>query len=366
MQIRQVFSSKIKNDFQEIEKELDVFICYCYNFSLFLIRLIILQINYSFQSFQFPSLTKQNQKFSLPRVEQLDLIDQFKFSSEINHNQSKQNNQELNLYLNSILNHLIIKLLNKVIQQEKRCWAVAFNKDCSITAATCEKLIKLYEFRKGMMKQIQVLNEHKSFVTTLNFMNKYNQFIYYGGFIFIWSINSNNQWIFSQALKEHSIQINCLIMNYNEDLIISSSSDLLLSFGLSKMNGSFNKQSQIIKILNEECNKVISCGWDQFLLIIEYQKCCKKWIVIQNIKIDCQGYRICFINNNLFAFQPNQGNLMHIYDINSLSKKLNKTKLIPINQGDDDYGQFPLQIQNQKATFEQALQQYQLNKKDRK
>ncbi|CAD8214907.1 unnamed protein product [Paramecium pentaurelia] len=33
------------------------------------------------------------------------------------------------------------------IKQQEYFWAVAINKDCSILAAVCKKLIKLYEFK---------------------------------------------------------------------------------------------------------------------------------------------------------------------------------------------------------------------------
>ncbi|CAD8169305.1 unnamed protein product [Paramecium pentaurelia] len=100
--------------------------------------------------------------------------------------------------------------------------------------------------------------------------------------------------------------------------------------------------------LNDQQDKVISCGSDGKILVIEYSEQSKRWIVIQNINVDCNGWRLCFINNNLFTFQPQYGNLMHVYEMNSVSKQFTKTKYITVNQGNDGCLLFPQQFIKQK------------------
>ncbi|CAD8131278.1 unnamed protein product [Paramecium sonneborni] len=237
------------------------------------------------------------------------------------------------------------KVKKNSIQQQESCYAVAFNKDCSIVAASGNQLIKIYEFRQGKLKLNQVLNEQqKTYVTALHFMQKFNQLISGNGdgSIFIWSINKNNQWICQYILKEHYDRINCLIINNNEDIIISSSSDFTIKFWIN-LNGWICQQTivdhknQVFQLsLNEQQNRVISCGYDQLILIIEYQEYNKKWIVIQKVNVDCCGFRICFIKDNLFTFQPKKGNQMHVYEMNNVSKQFTKTKNIPLNQSGND------------------------------
>ncbi|CAK85065.1 unnamed protein product, partial (macronuclear) [Paramecium tetraurelia] len=118
------------------------------------------------------------------------------------------------------------------IKQREYCGAIAFNKDSSIVASGCENQIKIYEFKQGILKLIQVLNQHNSAVSTLNFMKKSNQFISgdRSGSILIWSSNNNTQWNCSQTIQGHNSWVSCLILNINEDIFISSSYDKTIKF----------------------------------------------------------------------------------------------------------------------------------------
>ncbi|CAD8214513.1 unnamed protein product [Paramecium octaurelia] len=235
------------------------------------------------------------------------------------------------------------------IEQGGSCFAFAFNKDCSIVAAGCSSQIIVYEFRQGMKKQIQLLYEHQKEMGTLNFMKKSNQLVSgdCDGDILIWSSKNNKYWICSQTLKQHNSRINCLIMNNNEDIMISCSNDQTIKFWM-KLNEWIcqqtitNHENFVYQLsLNEKQNKVISCGKDQLILVIENSEQNKQWIVKQKIQVDCLGYRLCFINDNLFTFQPSTGNLMHIYELHNLSKQFTQTKHITVNQGDDNRVFFP-------------------------
>ncbi|CAD8156399.1 unnamed protein product [Paramecium pentaurelia] len=243
---------------------------------------------------------------------------------------------------------------NNSIKQDENCYAIAYNKDCQIVALGCDYQINIYEFKQGMLKLLQVLNEHSEWVSTLYFMKKSNELISGDGdgdgSIIIWSSN-NNQWNCSQTIQAHNKAIRCLIMNNNEDIFISSSTDNTIKF--------WNKQNEWIcqqtitdhtsfvyqLSLNDQQNKIISCGKDEQILIIEYSEQNKKWIVIQNIQVECYGYRICFINNNQFTFQPRQGKQMHVYKKNSVNQQFTKTKDIIVNEYDFDLrGLFPQQF----------------------
>ncbi|CAD8194501.1 unnamed protein product [Paramecium pentaurelia] len=241
---------------------------------------------------------------------------------------------------------------NNSIKQHQPCYAIAINKDCSIVIAGCEKQIKVFQFKQEMLKQTQLLTEHQNVVNTLNFMNKSNHFISESddNSIIIWSMNQNNQWICQQKLNGHNNSIYCLVYNNNtEDLIISGSSDRTIKFW-KKQNQWLCQQtitdhtSCVLGLsLNQQQNKVISCGEDKQILIIEQSQQDSKWIVIQKIMVEKYGKRICFINDNLFTFQPSAIKQMYAYEMNNTNKQYLKTKDILVKCGRYVYDLFPQQ-----------------------
>ncbi|CAD8162586.1 unnamed protein product [Paramecium octaurelia] len=243
------------------------------------------------------------------------------------------------------------EIMNKhSIKQKEFCFAIALNKDRSILAAGCDKSIKIYKFSQGMFKQIQLLNQHQEQVSTLNFMKKTNQLISGDciGTILIWPSNNNNEWICSQTLQ-HNGQINCLIINNNEDIIISSSNDKTIKFWTKQNEWICQQtirdyQSCVYQLsLNEKQNKVISYGYDKLILVIENSQQYKQWMVIQKIQVDCFGIRLCFINDNLFTFQPYKGNQMYIYEMNTVCKQFAQTQHVTVNEGEEGYALFSQQ-----------------------
>ncbi|CAD8125164.1 unnamed protein product [Paramecium sonneborni] len=336
-------------------------------------------------------MSNTQSEFKLPKVDQLNIIGQAEFISKIIKevkplikskmkdevqikNQSQHQQQSL---INQQQSQQQFKQQNQIespsqfnlkpftyqiiqqnsIKQDKQCYAVAFNKNSSIVATGCDNQIKIYEFKQGILKLNQILNQHKTDVHILKFMKQSNQLISGDqGSILIWSYN-NNSWICSQTIQAHNNWIRCLIMNNNEDLFISSSDDYLIKFWVKQNDGWISQQTitdhsnSVYQLsLNEQQNQIISCGRDSQILIIEQIELNKNWIVKQKIKVDCYGYRLCFINDNLFTFQPYQGNLMYVYEMNRVSKQFTKLKDITLNQSNsDDYGGlFPQQFIKQK------------------
>ncbi|CAD8199959.1 unnamed protein product [Paramecium octaurelia] len=263
--------------------------------------------------------------------------------------QEQPKNQDI---LKPNISPISYEIMNKnSIKQKEFSLAVAVNKECSIVAAGCEKLIKIYEFGLGTLRQIQILNKHQVDVTTLYLMKKSNQLISGDklGTILIWLSDNNNEWICSSTLLKHNDRINCLIMNNDEDIIISSSSDYTIKFWVKQIEWvclqtiTDHKDCVYQLSLNDKQNKVISCGCDQLILVIEYSQFYEQWMVIQTIKVDCYGYRLCFINDHLFTFQPKKSNVMYIYDMNNESNQFKQTKHIAVNQGQDNTIFFPKQ-----------------------
>ncbi|CAD8061860.1 unnamed protein product [Paramecium sonneborni] len=270
---------------------------------------------------------------------------------------------QVNLNSNIIINHSTISLINtKTIflsinieqfnQIRQQMLSIAINKDCSILIAGCKKEIKVFEWKQEVLKQTQLLSEHQGDVFTLNFMKKSNHFI--SGSedqsIIIWSVNQSNKWICQQRLNQHNGWIYCLVLNNNEDLIISGSRDCAIKFW-TKQNQWLCEQTitdhtnYVLGLsLNQQQNKLISCGYDALILIIVQSQQDSKWIVIQKINIETFVSRICFINDNVFIFQPDEIEQMYVYEINNTNKQYLKTQDIFVKGGSSDSLLFSLQF----------------------
>ncbi|CAD8215490.1 unnamed protein product [Paramecium octaurelia] len=261
---------------------------------------------------------------------------------QLNLVQLEQSNKQQDNHHQSNLKPFKYHLIqNHSIKQNEKCRAIAFNKDNSIVLATCDKQIKVFEFKEEVLRQTQILSGHQDNVTTLNFMKKSIQFISASldNSIIIWLMNIDNQWITSYKLSGHSDWIFCLVLNNNEDLIISGSRDHTIKFWV-KQNEWICSQtitdhkSQVLGLsLNEQQNQVISCGWDKLILIIEQSSQDQKWNVIQKISVEVNGCRLCFINDNIFTFQPYCKEFMDVYEMNSSNKQYAKTKHILVKCG---------------------------------
>ncbi|CAD8063522.1 unnamed protein product [Paramecium primaurelia] len=267
-------------------------------------------------------------------------------------NKQSQSNQQIQSFNNK---SFIYELIHQY-SQNQFCGAITFNKDCSTLLTGCKNQIQVFEFNQGMIKQTQILNEHRNNVFTLNFMNKSNQFISgsVDNSIIIWQLNQNNQWIPQQTLNGHTSNILCLILNNNEDLIISGSYDI--KFWIKKNEWTCQQtikdhSSSVYGLsVNQQQNKVVSCGHDKLILIMEQQGQNKEWIVIQKITVEQSAYRICFIDNNMFTLSQYNKEQISVYEMNNINQQFTKTKDIDVKCGSDNgYCLFPQQYINQKC-----------------
>ncbi|CAD8127270.1 unnamed protein product [Paramecium sonneborni] len=269
-------------------------------------------------------------------------------------NQLKQSIQQVKLIVDEILknNKTQIKqrinqfeLMNQnIINQVESCKAISFNKDCSIMIAGCKEKIKIFLHQEGMLNSIQMLSEHTKEVFTLNFMRNNNNFVSgsVDQSIIIWQVNEiNYQWNCQQKLNGHQNWILCLLINNNDDLIISGGCDRTIKFWGNQnqwlcQQTIINHTSNVCSLsLNENQNKLISCSDDQQILVMEQAQLDKKWNVIQQIKVDQYGFRLCFIDDNLFTFQPKCKDQMHVYKLDSNTHNYRKTKEIVVRCGSD-------------------------------
>ncbi|CAD8162487.1 unnamed protein product [Paramecium octaurelia] len=231
--------------------------------------------------------------------------------------------QFLEVEASQINEKLIYQLKQEAsIIQSEPCHAIAINNDIQILAASCGKTIKIFEFRAGFLKLVQILAEHTNYVFCLSFMKLSNQLISCGSNqIILWSLNQSNIWEFQQKLEGHVSFIRCVLINRTDDLIISGSDDTTIKFWYKQYQWSnqqtINDHSKRVLALgmNDQQNKLISSSEDNSILIIEHSEQDRKWIVKQKIVVEKYGLRLCFISNEMFAYQPNNSQQMHIYEI---------------------------------------------------
>ncbi|CAD8197729.1 unnamed protein product [Paramecium octaurelia] len=229
-------------------------------------------------------------------------------------------------------NPLTYELLPNIqYYQRQYCYAQAMKQ--STLLAGQDNKIKVLQFKKGL-KLISCIQKHQNKVVTLNIFQKRDQFISGSNdsSIIIWSFNQMSSPKYLTKLKGHLDWIKCLVIRpKREDLIISGSYDKTIKiwkqpfyFLTQSQNSSFKQQSWICSqtiaehkkqieglSINQEGNKFITCGADHLILIIEELE--TQWQIKQRIEVKEFGYRISFINNDLFAFQPRNNYLCLFY-----------------------------------------------------
>ncbi|CAD8118875.1 unnamed protein product [Paramecium sonneborni] len=258
--------------------------------------------------------------------------------------------------------YLLIQQNNKYKSIKQFC-TFSFNKDDNLIIGGYSKVIKAFIFKKGQLKQIQILNGHEDYVRTLNFFKATSQTNFVSGSedksVRFWSINLLAKPKFIQKLNAHQNGILCLIINKKENLIITGSRDTTIKFWKRFLQNEnqylFWSQQQIIMnhshnvydlSLNQNEDKLISCSEDKKILVLSYQE--KQWKIYQIITVQNFGYRLCFINNKLFTFQPRLGLTMHVYEMNQ-NKKYEHSFEIDVKGGNQECRIFfPQQYINQK------------------
>ncbi|CAD8209813.1 unnamed protein product [Paramecium octaurelia] len=298
--------------------------------------------------------------------------------------QSRSSNQLSNLLgtsqiANSPFTYQLLPQMSH--KQTYFCRAISINHDNSIIIVACNSNIKIMEILLDQQQQsssssinstneietkrtprlLQLLQgEHSDFVNTLNFFRNtpsmLNSFLSGSkdSTIIIWSPTTNSsqqqptQWAPLFKLNGHSNSIRCLIIHpLSEDLVISGSDDKSIKFwscaAFFQQKCQWTCQQTISEhldcvwalSLNMDGNKLISCGEDKLILVMELSNR-QQWEVKQKIQVEIQGTRICFINNNQFSFQACSGKALpslYIYTLYPSSGLFSKSKDIPVQGG---------------------------------
>ncbi|CAD8187883.1 unnamed protein product [Paramecium pentaurelia] len=253
-----------------------------------------------------------------------------------------QSYQEKILNSRNISNYKLISslpTLNTIIYYD---FLIAFGINCNNThlVAGANQKIIVYQLKDGIIKQINVLLNHLNYITTLNFFRQ-NQIFISGSrdsYFILWSLNQISNGKYFLKVKSHSAEINCVALPISgENFIITGSSDCTIKIWQS-LNNSFS-QLKCVQEIKEHSNEVfglsincygnlfVSCSKDNFILVMEKSNT-KNWILKQKIQILGFGYRICFLTDYIFAFQPRKPEPHNMLQIYQLSLNLNQFILI--------------------------------------
>ncbi|CAD8154055.1 unnamed protein product [Paramecium octaurelia] len=227
--------------------------------------------------------------------------------------------------------------------EEQQINSIAFNLDSTVMVAGYESSkIKVFDFIEGELKINQEINLHKKSIYCVYHMKKTKEFI--SGScdktIIVFQYSDDQQWHLKQQLEEHQGGVNCLVVNSEEDTIISGSDDTLIKIWIRESDywtchqTLIGHQHYISSIsLNKTENQIISCSKHPQILIHQQETKSKVWVLLQTIKVTTWGRRLCFITDSVFTFQPEKKEQLHVYELNSKTNLFQKTKNISVEIG---------------------------------
>ncbi|CAD8099122.1 unnamed protein product [Paramecium primaurelia] len=237
--------------------------------------------------------------------------------------------------------------------QHPYCYAIAINKEKDIIVTSSNQNLRIFQLNQGSIRLMQVHEEkYSKYITTLTFFkssSQSNNFISgsQDSNIIIWYKNRTSQsqtvWEPQRILHGHTSCINCIISDTFDSLFISGSDDKNIKFWYPQQATKWICQQTVSEhtksifglSINVKGDQLISCGKD--LLILVMQNLNKyNWFIKQKIYTLNYGYRLCFITDNIFTFQPHPTNKneIQIFSIQSNNGNYMKIKDLQI-QGDE-------------------------------
>ncbi|CAD8089749.1 unnamed protein product [Paramecium primaurelia] len=295
---------------------------------------ILDKICYDYEQFCFIPVKQQNKELKLKSKEiELNLqIQQDKKQQNI-----KQTQTDIGQQSQGKINYLMLQ--NHAIRQVDNFRTLNFTKENDILIAGCNKQIQIYKFCWGQLELIQQIDKHDQNICSIYVMKKSKSFISgdFNGKIIFW-IYEDNKWKFTTEIKEHTDYVNQILLNKDENEMITCSDDKSIKFYSKEQQWKCiqtikNHQSNVHAIsLNTSENTLISCGFDNQILVIVKDFLSREWQVKQTIKNEIYGYRICFIKNNHFFFQPQGQQKMWLYKKSSQNGEFEKIKEFDVNK----------------------------------
>ncbi|CAD8144042.1 unnamed protein product [Paramecium octaurelia] len=270
--------------------------------------------------------------------------------------------QSQNMIQKTSLSRFAYELVeNKSIRQYNFCCSININHEKTLLIASAKSTINVYIFKMGSVKLLANMGGDKSYIQALKFVDKSQHFLSgsHNGSIIVWSkyLFANPKYI--QQIKTHQSSIVALILHpIYENQFISASSGFIEFFQYSNHRQWFSvdKISEIGQIFGMSINKngtqIVTCSENHRIQVFEYQqsflqqKNTSSWLLKQTINIKQQGFRVCFLDNDTFVFQPatqlwNGTKHMNLYRLNQQNQYI-KQNAIPVKGGGQLCGQiFP-------------------------
>ncbi|CAD8126421.1 unnamed protein product [Paramecium sonneborni] len=247
------------------------------------------------------------------------------------------------------------QIMSQSFKQFETCYAIAFNQNNSIMISTCGKQIKVWNFHQGQIILRFTLQKHIDDVTCLLFSQNLNQFISgcgnEDGSIICWKQKKDSTWKSSQPFKYHQLGLRQMIMNRQENQLISGSLDktiiiwkldfsqncLIYQYTLSK------HQNKLLSLsMNESETCLVSCSEDQSIIIWSKESGVWKFKEIVNQQVRQIGRQVKFLNDSQFIWiQMNLG-IIHFFEVQNLSFKEILEKQLFLNNQKQDWNLFPI------------------------
>ncbi|CAD8212031.1 unnamed protein product [Paramecium pentaurelia] len=263
--------------------------------------------------------------------------------------------QKLIVQEQKLNNFISLKQIISQIKQNQYCYAIQFNKDTTIMISTSSKQIKVWEFNKGQLILRNNLQKHIDDVTCLLYSNYLNSFISGcgndDGSIVCWQMGNNYEWKSSQPFQQHKLGLRCMIMNHEENQLITGSLDKTiiiwkLDFKQNNLVYQYTLQKHQNKLLSLSINDsetcFVSCSEDQSIIIwIKQQNIWKFKQILQQSIYDI-GRQIKFLSDTQFIWlQQNQG-ILHFFEGQNFQFEEIIEKQLILNNQKQDWNLFPI------------------------
>ncbi|CAD8213819.1 unnamed protein product [Paramecium pentaurelia] len=258
---------------------------------------------------------------------------------------------------------LIYEDINKTpIKQENWCFSIAINNENSLMLVGCGNWIKVYQVKQEKVRLIHYYLTPNRVIFVIFF--KFN-FLFASSSednsIIIWSPYLNQKSKFLMKLRGHSKNIQCLVLHPIDDqMLITGSYDSKIKFWscYNKSNILSGNCLQTISehtshvyglSINQNGNKLISCGLDNLILVMERINQDSHWSVKQRIKVIRYGFRIAFVSDLVLVFLPQSSSHLKIYTLNPIDNEYSNSEDVVIDGGNSFCNHyFPIQYCQQK------------------
>ncbi|CAD8206682.1 unnamed protein product [Paramecium octaurelia] len=236
------------------------------------------------------------------------------------------------------------ELQSRLSYDSQLCLAIAINHNNQQVIASEYTFIKLFQFKDGVLRLLKTV-KNSGDIVTLNYFKKRSHFISgsYDSQLTIWSTNIQTS-KYLVKLSGCSDNINCLVIHPSEDLIICGSNCIQFwsqdsEFAQHQQWVQFqNIENQIDRCfglsINQNGNELVSCGSSNQILVMRGSTK-QLWKIIQAISVENLGFRLTYISDRVFSFQPEKSNCLEIYSFNSLLGQYVKYNDIQVKLSED-------------------------------